>query len=246
MFVRESEDEKSFCRSRSIAMALVNLFMVEEDLQNEIHSFHSDYTSASASGNAIVRKVLLGYKTNETELKRQYHLHIIWAGWSEKRANKVEMEIEWLNLHRPMLTVLYRNRQHCVTNKNRIDLQDNGGWKSLRNFVFSNEQIGDDLDNFLHRLNGSRRHTIGWIEPELQYTSHVSLICNTLYFSIVKGGFLPKSDLNKAEADDQKFLDSFDEPFEDVEESKSGTKYAFSLCFRKTNVIWKNKKDLSH
>ena len=84
MFVRESEDEESFCRSRSIAMTLVNLFMVDEDLQNEIHSFYSDNTSANARENEIVRNALLAYKTNETEFKRQYQLHIVWAGCSHR------------------------------------------------------------------------------------------------------------------------------------------------------------------
>ena len=248
VFVRESEDEKSFCRSRSIAMTLVNLFMVDEDLQNEIHSFHSDYTSANAPGNVIVRNTLLAYKKNETELKRQYQLHIVWAGWSTMRAKKVEMEIQWVNLHRPMLTVLYRNRQHCVTNKNRINLQDNGGWRSLQNFVQPNAQltIGDDLYDFLLRLNDSGMHSFGWRKTdcsnsEMEFSFHFSKILNILYFSIVRGGFLSQDELIKVEADDKKFRDSFYKTWHvvETEKSQSGTKYALSLCFRKTNLIQK-------
>ena len=227
-------------------MTLVNLFMVDEDLQNEIHSFHSDYTSANAPGNAIVRNALLAYKTNETEFKRQYQLHIVWAGWSPMRAKKVEMEIQWLSLHRPMLTVLYRKREHCVTNENRIDLQENGGWRRGQNFVSRRNQttIGNDLYNFLHRLNDSGIQIVDWSKSgcsksEFRHSLHFSLIPNIKYFSIVRGGFLSNNELRKVKADDQKFRNSFYEPFSEAEKDKfkSETIYALSLCFRKTTLI---------
>ena len=248
VFVTEPEDEENFCRSRSIGMTLVNLCVIEEDDQNEIQSFHSDNTPTNAAENSIVRNALLAYKANEAELKRQYQLHLIWAGLSKIRAKTVEMEIQWLNLHQPMLTILYRTRQHCVTNKNRIHLLDNGGWMSAdeRNFVSRNNQttIGDDLCDFVRGLNDSRKDTV--VNTELRYSFHFSLIPDILYFSIVRGGFLSNKDL-KSEVDDQKFINSFSEPFPDVKEKlKSGRKYAFSSCFRKTEVIWKNKSSLIH
>ena len=219
--------------------------MIDEETQNEIHSFHSDNTSENASENTIVRNALLSYKKSETELKRNYRLHIIWAGRSQKKTHNVEMEIQRLNLYRPMLTILYRVRQYCVTNKDRIDLQDNGGWRSGQNFVLPNNQspIGDDLYDFLHSWNDRNMCYIGWAEPEFRYCFHFPLIPNIKYFSIVRGGFLSNDELVKDEASDQKFMNSFLNLSPDAvkEKSKSGAKYALSLCFRKTEVIWRNK-----
>ena len=107
MFVTESENEEKFCRSRSIGMTLVNLLMIEEDAQNEIQSFHPVNNNISEDI-TTVQNALLAYKAKEEEeLKKQYQLHIIWAGWSKINADIVEMEIQWLNLHQPLLTVLY-------------------------------------------------------------------------------------------------------------------------------------------
>ena len=236
MFVTEPENEAKFCRSRSIGMTLVNLLVIEEDVQNEIQSFHSVNNSMSED-KTTVQNAMLAYKAKEAELKKQYQLHIIWAGWSKIKADKVEMEIQWLNLYRPLLTTLYRVREKRVTNKDRIDLQENGGWWGERNFVLRNAQmtIGDDFYNFLPSLND--RNSL--IKPEIQYSFHFSLIPNILYFSIVRGGFLSNDELVKV--DDKNSPDSFREPFSGAEndESKSGSKYALSLCFRKTALIRK-------
>jgi len=236
VFVTEPENEEKFCRSRSIGMTLVNLLMIEEDAQNEIQSFHSVNNNISED-RTTVQNALLAYKAKEEELKKQYQLHIIWAGWSKIYADKAEMEIQWLNLHRPLLTVLYRNREERVTNKNRIDLQENGGWRSARNFVLRNTQmtIGDDFYNFLPNLND--RNSL--IKSEIQYSFHFSLIPDILYFSIVRGGFLSNDELVKV--DDKNSPDSFRQPFSGAEndKSKSGSKYALSLCFRKTALVRK-------
>ena len=116
-------------------------------------------------------------------------------------------------------------------------MQENGGWWSecLRNFVLPNAQktIGDDFYNFLPSLNDRNSS----IKPEIQYSFHFSLIPDILYFSIIRGGFLSNDELVKV--DDKNSPDTFREPFSGAEneKSKSGSKYALSLCFRKTTLV---------
>ena len=122
MFVPEHEFETRFCRSRSICMTLLNLLVIEEDVQNEIHSFHSLKNYASDNAKTISNS-LLAYKKDDNFLKRQYHLyqlHIIWAGWTlkgwnQKTVSQLETKIDSLKLSRPMLTILSRERQYCTT-----------------------------------------------------------------------------------------------------------------------------------
>ena len=232
MFVTEPENETSFCRSRSICMTLVNLFVIEEDVQNEIHCFHP--VSDDATNNAkTITNSLLAYKKDEPELTRQYQLHIIWAGWTLKsldwtKISELESKIDSFQLSRPLLTILSRERQYCTTTEHYKDLQNKRGWVSGRKTETS---IGDDLYNFSQRLKGDQMLYIGWRVPEFVLSFHISEISN--------------NDLAKLEAGDQEFKNSFlkaepDVPKEQMATSKSERKYALSLCYRKTEVRGKN------
>ena len=234
MFVPEQEFETRCCRSRSICMTLVNLLVIEEDVQNEIHSFHS--VKDCASDNAKISNSLLAYKNDENFLKRQYHwyqLHIIWAGWTLKEWNQetvsqLETKIDSLKLSRPMLTILSRERQYCTTEGHYKELLGKQGWVSGRKTETS---IGDDLYDFSQRLNAKRMFEIGWREAEFVHCFHISEISN--------------KELMKLQAGDQEFKNSFfkahpDVPKEQKAKSENERKYALSLCFRKTEVRGKN------
>ena len=236
MFVTEPENETSFCRSRSICMTLVNLFVIEEDVQNEIHCFHPMSDDATNNAKTITNS-LLAYKKDESELTRQYHwyqLHIIWAGWTLKgwdwtKISQLGSKIDSFQLSRPMLTILSRERQYCTTTEHCNDLQKKRGWVSGRKTETS---IGDDLYDFLRRLTDNRLcKFIGWKTPEFTHCFHISEMSDI--------------DLAKLEAGDQEFKNSFFKAEPDVSKkqmSKSGSerKYTLSLCIRKTEVRWKN------
>jgi len=241
VFVTELDDEKNFCRSRSICVTLVNLFVIEEDVQNEIHSFHSLNDNDALNAKTISNS-LLAYKKDDNFLKRQHHryqLHIIWAGWTLKgwdwtKISQLGSQIDSFQLSRPLLTILSRERQYCTTTEHCNDLQKKRGWVSGRKTETS---IGDDLYNFLERLTDNRLlKFVGWSEPEFNNCFHISLIS--------------EMDLAKLEADDQEFKKSFFKAEPDVSKeqmSKSGSerKYALSLCIRKTEVRGKNKGTFS-
>lgn len=181
-------------------MTLLNLLVIEEDVQNEIHSFHP--VSDDATNNAkTITNSLLAYKKDEPELTRQYHwyqLHIIWAGWTLKgwdwtKISQLESKIDSFQLSRPLLTILSRERQYCTTAVHCNDLQKKRGWVSGRKTETS---IGDDLYDFLERLTDNRLlKSVGWSEPEFSDCFHISQISD--------------KDLAKLDAGDQEFKNSF-------------------------------------
>ena len=216
-------------------MTMVNRSIINEEFQNEVQSIDSikDLQNMQYNKN-VVRQALARYKKEKSLEKRNYQLHVIWAGWIDFRepsrrnhhqlASLIESFKVKFKLGRTILTILSRERIEVTTREYCNELRRQGGYVSR---IKVKKSIGDDLDDLIDRLNDSEISSfIGWYRPEICYSYHACEISDP-------------HDLLKLETGDQLFKNSFFKAYPDVEKeemqkSESEKKFALSLCFRIT------------
>ena len=122
VFLNESEDE-SFCGSLAIGMKFVNFSVIDEDSQSEVESITLIKTPKLEMIRAdaftkMIANALLEYQKNEKVRRKEYQLHVVWAGYAEAgRRSEIELAIRSFNLFRASLTIVSREPTYLASNE---------------------------------------------------------------------------------------------------------------------------------
>ena len=162
-------------------------------------------------------------------------VHFIWADHTydfDDILKTIKNEMARFGLKRGMVSFLHKERYHCITKEKYEELYKKGGqiderWSGKR--MKMELSLGDDLEDFLIRIknNEIHDHDLGQ-EHKGIHTFHLSLL-------------LPEQK-RKLDINDRDYLNTFHNHDPDVlkkemARSESKSKYAFSLCRRKTFTI---------